>query len=89
MKYGKTIDTQLHLLYDTKRNKNLTQQGGTMGLLNVKDLEERSKISRYTWRTWIRQGRLPIIRAGRLVRVDERDYETFIASCRTEKTEAR
>lgn len=58
-------------------------------LLDVKELERRSGISQYTWRNWIAQGKLPVVRCGRLIRVDERDYLEFIASCRTEKTEGR
>jgi len=55
-----------------------------MALMTVEDLEKESKISKHTWRTWIKQGKLPVIRAGRRVRVDERDFEAFIASCRTD-----
>lgn len=60
-----------------------------MALMTVEDLEKESKISKHTWRNWIKAGKLPAIRAGRRVRVDERDYLEFIASCRTEKTEGR
>ena len=60
-----------------------------MPLLDVKELDRRSGISMHTWRLWLRQGRLPVIRVGRLVRVDERDYETFIQACRTEKVNGR
>jgi excisionase family DNA binding protein len=49
-----------------------------MALLTVVELERDSKISRHTWRAWIRQGRLPVIRAGRRVRVDETDYRQFL-----------
>ena len=53
-----------------------------MALLTVADLEKDSKISRYTWRSWIRHGRLPVIRVGRSVRVDEVDYRRFLAANR-------
>lgn len=53
-----------------------------MALLTVVELERDSKISRHTWRTWIRQGRLPVIRAGRSVRIDEADYRRFLSSNR-------
>ena len=49
-----------------------------MALLTVIELEQDSKISRHTWRAWIRQGRLPVIRAGRRIRVDEADYRQFL-----------
>ncbi len=53
-----------------------------MALLRVEDLEQDSRISRYTWRAWIRQGRLPVIRAGRRVRVEEAEYRAFLNACR-------
>jgi excisionase family DNA binding protein len=53
-----------------------------MALLSVEDLERDSKISRFTWRAWIRQGRLPVIRAGRRVRVEENAYRAFLDKCR-------
>lgn len=56
-------------------------------LLTVADLERESQISKHTWRVWIKQGRLPAIRAGRRVRVDEVDFRAFIAKCRTGERE--
>ncbi len=49
-----------------------------MALLTVMDMERDSKISRYTWRAWIRQGRIPVRRLGRRVRVSEEDYQRFL-----------
>ena len=51
-----------------------------MALLTVQELEADSRISRYTWRAWIRQGRLPVLRLGRRVRVAEEDYRRFLAA---------
>ncbi len=51
-------------------------------LLTVQDLERLSQISRHTWRSWIAQGRLPVIRAGRRVRVEEKDFRDFLERCR-------
>lgn len=48
-------------------------------LMTVLDLEKDSQISRYTWRAWIRQGKVPIVRLGRCVRVDEVAYRKFLA----------
>ena len=48
-------------------------------LLTVIDLERDSQISRYTWRAWIRQGKVPIVRLGRCIRVDETAYRKFLA----------
>lgn len=58
-----------------------------MRLLSVEELEQRSGASRFTWRTWIAQGRIPVVRLGRLVRVKEEDYERFVADNRSEALE--
>lgn len=58
-------------------------------LLNVVELEERSGASRHTWRTWIREGRVACVRIGRLVRVREEDYLSFVAANRREKRDGR
>ena len=49
-----------------------------MPLWTLVELEKDSKVSRYTWRSWIRAGKLPAIHAGRTIRVDEADYRRFI-----------
>jgi excisionase family DNA binding protein len=46
--------------------------------MTIKQLEEDSRISRFTWRTWIRRGLLPVVRLGRAVRVAETDYREFL-----------
>ena len=48
-------------------------------LLDLKQLEADSGISHWTWRLWLRQGRLPVVRVGRHLRVDEADYRAFLA----------
>jgi excisionase family DNA binding protein len=45
-------------------------------------LEERSDISRHTWRLWLRQRKLPAVRLGRRLLVAEADYERFVAANR-------
>lgn len=55
-----------------------------MRLLSVEELEQRSGASRYTWRAWIAQGRIPVVRLGRLVKVKEEDYDKFVAENRRE-----
>lgn len=62
--------------------------GQTSRLLSLEALEERSDVSRHTWRLWLRQRKLPCIRLGRRVLVAETDYETFIASRRVEAASA-
>jgi len=54
-------------------------------LMTVQDLERDSKISRHTWRAWIRQGKVPIIRVGRCVRVELAAYRAFLAEHANEK----
>jgi excisionase family DNA binding protein len=49
-----------------------------MALMSIEDLERDSKVSRFTWRTWIRSGKLPAVRLGRRVLVDEKDYAKFL-----------
>jgi excisionase family DNA binding protein len=48
-----------------------------MPLLTVEDLEKDSQVSRFTWRTWIAEGRIRAVRLGRRIRVDEDDYRAF------------
>lgn len=48
-------------------------------LMTVLDLEKDSQISRYTWRVWIRLGKVPVVRLGRCVRVEESAYREFLA----------
>jgi hypothetical protein len=51
-------------------------------LLSLETLEERSDISRHTWRLWLRQKKLPAVRLGRRLLVAEVDYERFVAANR-------
>ena len=60
-----------------------------MVLLTVVDLERESQISRHTWRSWIAQGRLPVLRLGRRVRVSQEDFRKFISQNRTPAREDR
>lgn len=57
-------------------------------LLSVAQLAQRSGISRFTWRSWIKQGRLPVFRLGRRVRVAEEDYRRFLERNRVEARES-
>ncbi len=52
-------------------------------LLSLPDLEKLTGRRVVTWRKDIREGKLPVVRIGRLVRVREMDLETFIQSCTT------
>jgi excisionase family DNA binding protein len=49
-----------------------------MPLMSIEDLERDSKVSRFTWRSWIRAGKVPALRLGRRVLVDEKDYQRFL-----------
>jgi hypothetical protein len=55
-----------------------------MALLTVNQLQADSGVSRYTWRLWLRQRRLPCVRLGSRVLVDEVDYHAYIAANRVE-----
>jgi excisionase family DNA binding protein len=54
-----------------------------MALFTVEELERDSKISRHTWRAWIREGRIAVTRLGRRVRVREEDYRKFLTENRS------
>ena len=54
-----------------------------MGLLTVEDLERDSRISRHTWRRWIKECRIPSVLLGRRRRVDEADYKRFVRAGKT------
>ena len=60
-----------------------------MKLLDFETLERESDISRYTWRSWVRQGRLPCYRLGRRVMVSEQDYQEFLRKSRVPAREDR
>ncbi len=60
-----------------------------MPLMTVEQLEKDSRISRFTWRTWIRRGLLPVVRLGRAVRVSEDDYRRFLEENRVPAREER
>ncbi|MBI4537172.1 MAG: helix-turn-helix domain-containing protein [candidate division NC10 bacterium] len=53
-------------------------------MLNVKELSEATggHVSPYTFRSWIRQGRLPVIRLGRRIMVKAEDFERFVSENR-------
>jgi excisionase family DNA binding protein len=52
-------------------------------LMTVEDLERESQVSRFTWRTWLRERRLPMVRLGRRVRVEREDFLRFMAQNKT------
>jgi excisionase family DNA binding protein len=51
-------------------------------MMTVEDLERQTQVSRHTWRAWIRQGKIPVLRLGRRVRVAEEDFRRFLAENR-------
>jgi excisionase family DNA binding protein len=50
----------------------------TRVLLSVNDLEELTGVSRFTWRSYISRGDIPVVRIGRRVLVAETDLNDFI-----------
>jgi hypothetical protein len=53
-----------------------------MPLLSVGQLQKDSGVSAYTWRLWLRQRRLPCVRLGSRVLVEEKDYRAYVAANR-------
>lgn len=51
-------------------------------LLTIEEAAERLSVSARNIRHQIYLRRLPIVKVGRLVRIDERDLETFIENSR-------
>jgi excisionase family DNA binding protein len=47
-------------------------------LKSVEDLERETGVSKYTWRAWLRQGRLEHVRLGRRVLVPAESVQRFI-----------
>ena len=54
-------------------------------LYNVNEAAERLRISPWTVRSWLSQGRLPRIHAGRRVLVSEADIQKFLQRCQQER----
>jgi excisionase family DNA binding protein len=60
-----------------------TRKSGTEGpLLDLLALEERSTVSRHTWRLWARQGRIASVRLGRRLLFREKDFLDFVEANR-------
>ncbi|CAN5684891.1 hypothetical protein BH20ACT21_BH20ACT21_10170 [soil metagenome] len=51
-------------------------------LLTIEEASQRLNVSIRNIRHQIYTGRLPVVKIGRLVRVDEEDLEAFIDRCR-------
>lgn len=51
-------------------------------LMSFEDLQTDSRVSKHTWRLWVKQGKVPSVRLGRRVLVEEEAYRKFIASSR-------
>ncbi len=58
--------------------------GRTTTLVSVRAGAGMMGISRFTLRSWLRQGRLSYIRLGRRVMLDPREIEAFIQAGRVE-----
>jgi excisionase family DNA binding protein len=61
---------------------NSPSERGASRLLTVGEAAERLNVSVRNIRHQIHQRRLPIVKIGRLVRIDEHDLEAFIDRCR-------
>ena len=47
-------------------------------LLDIRELEGRLNIRQSTLRAWIFQGKIPVVRIGRLVRFKESDLDRWL-----------
>jgi hypothetical protein len=56
-------------------------------LMRFVDMEADSRISKHTWRLWVKQRRIESIRLGRRVLVEEGVYRAFLAKNRVEARE--
>jgi excisionase family DNA binding protein len=54
-----------------------------MGLLSAKQTAIRTEASESFWRKQILLKTIPVVRVGRLVRIDERDLEAWLAARRS------
>ena len=66
---------------------NRIKEKNSMNLMTVEDLERETQVSRHTWRLWIRQGKVPVVRLGRRVRVREEDFKAFVEKNRVPSLE--
>jgi excisionase family DNA binding protein len=53
-----------------------------MKLYDIQDVARMLSVSPWTVRAYIRNGKLRPVRIGRLVRVDERDLDEFVAGAK-------
>ncbi len=58
-----------------------------MKLMTVKDLARESQLSVNWWRKFIKEGRIPVIRLGRRVRIVEGDYRELIEQNRIQSNQ--
>jgi hypothetical protein len=68
---------------DAQMEANCILRRRVVALMTIEALERTSGISRYTWRRWLKLRRVPAVRLGRCLRVDEQDYLRFVAANRT------
>jgi excisionase family DNA binding protein len=53
-------------------------------LMSLEDLSRESRISKHTWRGWLRRKRISHLRLGRRVLVAREDFEAFLRASRVE-----
>jgi excisionase family DNA binding protein len=56
----------------------MAEDQSTKYYLSAEDIAERLSVGSATVRSWLRQGKLKGVRAGRLWRVKESDLQTFL-----------
>jgi excisionase family DNA binding protein len=57
-------------------------------MLTLRDLRDDARLSTSTLRAWVRAGRLPAIRLGRSIRIEETAWRAFVEQNRMNGTAA-
>ncbi len=62
-------------------------QTATQELLSTKDVARLFSVSKQTVRAWMREGKLPFMQVGQVIRVRREDVQEFIARNERERQE--
>ncbi|MGP0017949.1 MAG: helix-turn-helix domain-containing protein [Candidatus Sulfotelmatobacter sp.] len=65
----------------------MSMQTATQELLSTKDVARLFSVSKQTVRAWMREGKLPFMQVGQVIRVRREDVQEFIARNERERQE--
>ena len=77
-----TVASGTFLSYDVNKRNDATSIGMDEKLLTPAQAAERLQVTERTVYQWLRQGKLPGHRLGRLWRIHPRDYDSFLKRTR-------